>query len=117
MAAASGPRWRRRSGRTHVGECPKQSSSEGAAGPWPLIHMCIYIGARLCQQLGCRSGCIIRQRLTITSERKKRLLLICRRLDISLEPLAICKAEFKVTLEVGDMGEPEIREIRLDLRV
>lgn len=35
----------------------------------PSIHM--YIKAWLCQQLGFRSGWIIRQRLTSTSERKE----------------------------------------------
>lgn len=51
MAGTSGPRWRRRSGRTEVGECPKQVSHVN----WPSPkYTCEYIG------LGCVSNWAVR---------------------------------------------------------
>lgn len=122
MAVTSGPRWRRRSGRTEVGECPKQSPPALALHPYTYIR--IY-RARLCQQLGCRNGWIIRQPLTSTSETKKRFFFFAhlpqpRKCTSSILALGFvswpcfnAKAEFKVTSEVGDMGMGR-RSVRLD---
>lgn len=51
MAATSGPRWRRRSGGTDVGECPKRSPVRSVTGPFrPYTYFYVYIG------LGCVSN-------------------------------------------------------------
>lgn len=98
--------------------------------PPPYTHTRIY-RARLCQQLDCRNGWAVRQRLTSTSERMKRFLLVWRSFDIFLQPSSpsalfhrhvwsgsVPRLRFKVTSEVGQHGSgAEIREIRLDLRL